>query len=43
MVALHGNKISHVALTDALEIPKRVDIHGDTVNSARSVGISMGE
>jgi 6-phosphofructokinase 1 len=43
MVALHGNQISHVSLTEALEIPKRVDIHGDTVKSARSLGISLGD
>ena len=43
MAALHSNVVSHVSLAEALEIPKRVDIHGDTVNSARSLGISMGD
>lgn len=43
MVALHGNIIEDVALSDALATPKRVDIHGDTVLSARSLGISFGD
>jgi 6-phosphofructokinase 1 len=43
MAALHGNVIAHVALADALAIPKRVNIHGDTIGSARSLGISLGD
>jgi ATP-dependent phosphofructokinase / diphosphate-dependent phosphofructokinase len=43
MVALHGNKIDHVSLSEALEIPKRVDLNGDTVLSARSLGIALGD
>ena len=43
MVALHGEKIIDVPLEDALRVPKRVDIHGDAVVSARSLGISFGD
>jgi ATP-dependent phosphofructokinase / diphosphate-dependent phosphofructokinase len=43
MTALHGNVVNHVSLAEALETPKRVNIHGDTVCSARSVGISLGD
>ncbi|MBI9048861.1 MAG: ATP-dependent 6-phosphofructokinase [Anaerolineaceae bacterium] len=43
MAALHSNKIDHVSLRDALLEPKRVNTLGDTVNSARCVGISLGD
>jgi ATP-dependent phosphofructokinase / diphosphate-dependent phosphofructokinase len=43
MVALHGEHIEDVSLEDALATPRRVDIHGDIVRTARSVGISFGD
>ena len=43
MVALQSDKIVPVALKDALEIPKRVDLQSDTVITARALGISFGD
>ena len=43
MVALQGEKIVPVSLKDALEVPKRVDIQGDTLITARALGISFGD
>jgi phosphofructokinase-like protein len=42
MVSLHGGDIVDVALEDAFKIPKRVDLNGDAMNTARGMGISFG-
>jgi 6-phosphofructokinase 1 len=43
MVALNNGKIVDIALTEALAVPKRVDVNGDAVLTARGVGISFGD
>jgi phosphofructokinase-like protein len=43
MVALRGMRVEHVALEDALAIPKRVDLDGDGVQTARELGICLGD
>ena len=43
MVSLHGGDIVDVALEDAFKIPKRVDLNGDAMNTARGMGISFGD
>lgn len=43
MVALHDAKIIEVPLVDALKEPKRVDVHGDAIATARDLGIYLGD
>jgi len=43
MVALENGKIIDVSLLDAVSTPKRVDINGDAVMTARGVGVSFGD
>lgn len=43
MVALHNAKVTDVSLEEALAIPKRVDVNGDAVLTARGMGISFGD
>lgn len=43
MVALRGTAIVETDLTGALSQTKRVDIHGDAVQTARSMGHSFGD
>ena len=43
MVALQGEKIVPIPLKEALEIPKRVDLQGDTILTARALGVSFGD
>jgi phosphofructokinase-like protein len=43
MVALHAGKVIDLPITEALAIPKRVDLNGDTVKTARGLGISFGD
>jgi len=43
MSALQGNKVVTIPLKEALSTLKRVDIHGDTVQTARNLGISLGD
>lgn len=43
MVALHSGVIMDVALEDAFRVPKRVDLNGDAVITARGMGISFGD
>ena len=43
MVALRSGKITDIPLTEVISVPKRVDIHGDAVQTARGVGISFGD
>jgi ATP-dependent phosphofructokinase / diphosphate-dependent phosphofructokinase len=43
MTALQNAQVVPIALSEALAIPKRVDLHGDAVISARCIGISFGD
>jgi 6-phosphofructokinase 1 len=43
MVALRGQKFTSVKLDEVLASPKRVDVNGDTVQTARALGISLGD
>ena len=43
MVALRSGSIVEIPLTDALMVPKRVDLNGDTMKTARALGISFGD
>jgi phosphofructokinase-like protein len=43
MVALRDAKIVDVPLSEALAVPKRVDLDGDGVRTARGIGISFGD
>jgi 6-phosphofructokinase 1 len=42
MVALHAGEIVDISLAEALSIPKRVNLQGDAVVTARGMGISFG-
>jgi phosphofructokinase-like protein len=43
MVGLHGMDIVDIRLEDALKQPRRVDIDGDAIQTARDLGICLGE
>jgi hypothetical protein len=43
MVALHDGKVVDIPLTEALAVPKRVDLNGDAIRTARGLGISFGD
>jgi 6-phosphofructokinase 1 len=43
MVALRSAKIIDIPLAEALAVPKRVDVNGDAVLTARGIGISFGD
>ena len=43
MVALVSGRIVDVPLEEALAVPKRVDVQGDAVLTARGIGISFGD
>jgi phosphofructokinase-like protein len=43
MVALQGTQIVDLPLAEALAVPKRVDLDGDAVLTARGLGISFGD
>jgi 6-phosphofructokinase 1 len=43
MVALHGTQISSVPIAEAVANPKRVDPQGELVNTAKGLGICMGD
>lgn len=43
MVALRNSKIIDIPLDEALAEPKRVDLHGDAILTARGLGISLGD
>jgi 6-phosphofructokinase 1 len=43
MVALRDGRVIEVALDEALAIPKRVDLEGDAIRTARGLGISFGD
>jgi len=43
MVALNNGKIIDIPLLEAISVPKRVEINGDAVRTARGVGVSFGD
>ncbi len=43
MVALRGASVMDMALSEALAAPKRVDLNGDGVRTARTLGLSLGD
>ncbi|OGO13225.1 MAG: 6-phosphofructokinase [Chloroflexi bacterium RBG_13_68_17] len=43
MVALRGTRIVDIPLSEALEAPRRVDLDGDAVLTARQLGVSLGD
>lgn len=43
MVSLRGMEIKDVSLDDALSEPKRVNLHGDAILTARNLGICLGD
>jgi 6-phosphofructokinase 1 len=43
MVALRSGIIVDIPLEEALAVPKRVDVNGDVVTTARGLGISFGD
>jgi 6-phosphofructokinase 1 len=42
MVALRSTRIVEIPLGEALAVPKRVEMEGDAVLTARGIGISFG-
>ena len=43
MVALQCGEITDLPLEDAVAVPKRVNVNGDAVITARNIGISFGD
>lgn len=43
MVSLRNGQVVDVPLKEALQVPRRVDINGDAVRTARGIGISFGD
>jgi ATP-dependent phosphofructokinase / diphosphate-dependent phosphofructokinase len=43
MVALNNGNVIDISLTEAIAVPKRVDVNGDAVLTARGLGISFGD
>ena len=43
MVALRSGKIVDISLEEATAVPKRVDVNGDAIVTARGMGISFGD
>jgi 6-phosphofructokinase 1 len=43
MVALKGDCITDLPLAEALAVPRRVDLQGDAVRTARGMGICLGD
>ena len=43
MVALHQSMITDVPLEEAIATPRRVDVNGDAIITARGMGISFGD
>ena len=43
MVALQDGKVIDIPLKEALAAPKRVDLNGDAIQTARAIGISLGD
>ncbi len=43
MVALRNGRVESIPLAEALAIPKRVDLNGDAIRTARDLGICLGD
>jgi len=43
MVSLRSGNVSDIPLGEAIAVPKRVDVNGDAVLTARNTGISFGD
>ena len=43
MVALRSGNVIDIPLGEAIAVPKRVDVYGDAVLTARNTGISFGD
>jgi 6-phosphofructokinase 1 len=43
MVAVRGGKVIDIPLSEALAVPKRVDLNSDAVQTARAIGIFFGD
>jgi 6-phosphofructokinase 1 len=43
MVGLHSARIIDIPLGEALAVPKRVEVDGDAVRTARGIGIAFGD
>lgn len=43
MVSLRGGRVIDIPLAQAVAAPKRVDVHGDAILTARGMGISFGD
>jgi 6-phosphofructokinase 1 len=43
MVALRDGKVIDFPLKEALAVPKRIDLNGDAMMTARAIGISLGD
>jgi 6-phosphofructokinase 1 len=43
MVALRGPEVVDVSLAEALAEPKRVAVNGEAVQTARNLGIALGD
>jgi 6-phosphofructokinase 1 len=43
MVSLRSGNVIDIPLGEAIAVPKRVDVHGDAVLTARNMGISFGD
>ena len=43
MVALRDAKVIDIPISEALAVPKRVNLNGDAIATARGIGISFGD
>jgi acetoacetate decarboxylase len=43
MVALKNARMEDLQLSEALEVPKRVDLNGDAILTARGLIVSFGD
>ena len=43
MVTLQCGRITTVPLAEALAVPKRVDVYGDAIQTARDLTICLGD
>ncbi len=43
MVALRNAQVIDIPLSEALAVPKRVNVNGDAIRTARGIGISFGD
>lgn len=43
MVSMQCGEITDISLAEAVAVPKRVDVHGDAVVTARNIGIYFGD